>query len=436
MKRYVIIGMGAAGISAAETIRSEDPAGEIIMLSEETDGYYSRPGLAYLLTGEIDERMLSPISDSELFKLRIKHINARIDQIYPDQKKIQFSTGAWLKFDTLLIATGAAANRPTWPGIALEGVHKLDSIADARNLMKNIRKIRSAVVIGGGITALELVEGIRARKKKVHFFLRRDRYWSNVLDATESRIVEGRLKEEGVQIHYHTEASEILGKRGRVDGIRTTQGDIIKCQLLAIAVGIRPRIELAVKAGLETDRGIIVNETLQTTYPNIYAAGDVAQVYDPRTGKKMIDSLWGPAREQGIVAGKNMTGQQVVYIKEMPFNVTRLAGLTTTMIGQLGKGDDPDLTGIARGDSETWRELPDAIAAQSHFKENRIRIELNHKYILGAIIMGDQTLSAPLQTLISKKVDISEIRGELIDPNNHPAEVLSNFWTRRHNELI
>src|SRR3990172_5343238 len=180
--------------------------------------------------------------------------------------------------------------------------------------------------------------------------------WNNVLDETESRIVEHRLKEEGVKIHYHSELAEILDRRGRVSAVRTQDGRYIECELVAIAIGIRPRKEMAEASGLDTDRGILVNEYLQTSQPDIFAAGDVAQVFDPLTGKSVLDSLWGPARDQGRIAGSNMVAKTAVYLKPIAFNVTRLAGLTTTIIGAVGGGRDEDLVGIARGDSEIWRE--------------------------------------------------------------------------------
>src|SRR6185436_7640 len=108
-----------------------------------------------------------------------------------------------------------------------------------------------------------------------------------------------------------------------------------------------------------------------------------------------LDSLWNPAREQGFAAGLNMAGKRTAYTKSVPFNVTRLAGLTTTIIGMVGRGRDDDLVGIARGDRETWRELPDAVLAQSGFEVNRVRLLVGEKTLLGAIVMGDQKLSLP-----------------------------------------
>ena len=159
-------------------------------------------------------------------------------------------------------------------------------------------------------------------------------------------------------LHHHAEVIEVTGKNGKVTGVRLLNGQSLKCDLVAYAIGIRPRAELAKQAGLAIDRGILVNEYLQTNDPDIFAAGDVAQAYDPLSGRSVLDSLWTPARQQGYAAGLNMVGRKMAYLKSPPFNVTRLAGLTTTtVIGMVGNGRDVDMVGIARGDSETWRNF-------------------------------------------------------------------------------
>jgi NAD(P)H-nitrite reductase large subunit len=232
-----------------------------------------------------------------------------------------------------------------------------------------------------------------------------------------------------VKIHHHAELVEVLGKRGRVQAVRLLDGRTLRCDILAYAIGIRPRVELAREAGLGIDRGILADEYLQTSHPDIYAAGDVAQIYDPMSKRSIIDSLWGPAREQGFTAGLNMAGQRTAYYKKAPFNVTRLAGLTTTIIGTVGSGNDKDLVGIARGDSETWRSLPDAIVAQTGFEVNRLRLLVGEKKLLGAIVMGDQKLSFPLQKIISANADISTIRDRLLQPGAPIADIIADYWT-------
>ena len=213
-----------------------------------------------------------------------------------------------------------------------------------------------------------------------------------------------------------------------MNSVRLQDGRTIRSDMVAYAVGIRPCLELVKQADFALDRGILVDEHLQTNDPDVYAAGDVAQVYDPLTGKSALDSLWNPAREQGKVAGLNMAGRKTAYLKSAPFNVTRLAGLTTTIIGTVGRGNDKDMIGIARGDSETWRELPEAIVAQNGFDVNHMRLLIGEKNVVGAIVMGDQTLSWPLQKMIAGKADISSIRDNLLEPNAALADLIAQFW--------
>jgi NAD(P)H-nitrite reductase large subunit len=428
MPRYVIIGSGAAGVGAIEAIRCHDPNSSITMISEEREGYYSRPGLAYYLTGELVERQLYPMNEQDFRRLKIQRLQARVTRIHREEQQVELHNGATLPYESLLIATGAMAASTKLPGVGAEGVVKLDNMDDARRIVKLARKGRTAVVVGGGITALEIVEGLVARGLKVHYFLRGDRYWSNVLDEIESRIVEHRLQEDGVQIHYHTEVAEVLAKNNRVEAVLTKDGRQIRCSMVAVAIGVRPRKQLAEFCGLETDRGILVNEYLQTSDPNIFAAGDVGQAYDPQTGNHVLDSLWGPAREQGTVAGYNMSGRLTTYQKRMPFNVTRLANLTTTIIGMVGRGDDLDMIGIARGDSETFRQLPDSIAVQSDFSVNRVRVLMDGDHIIGGIVMGDQTLSRPILHLASKRVNISLIHDQLLKPGASIEDLVTRFW--------
>ena len=428
--RYVIIGTGVAGYACIEAIRSVDKESEVIMFGDDPHGYYSRPGLAYYLTGELPDKALFPKKREQFEKLNFKYQKGRVTKINRAEKKLVLDGKTLLSYDKLLIATGAQATALKVPGANLKGVVKLDHLEDAHQILSFAKRGKTAVVVGGGITALELTEGLLSRGVNVHYLLRGNRYWSNVLDEHESRIVEGRLQAEGVTLHFHTELAEVVGTSGKVNGARLKDGSTIKCDLLAYAIGINPRMELARDAELTLERGILVNEFLQTNDPDIYAAGDVAQVYDPLTGHSVLDSLWTPAREQGYAAGLNMAGRQKSYIKGAPFNVTRLAGLTTTIIGAVGRGIDEDVQGIARGDSETWRQLPDAIVAQSGFDMNHVRVLVGEKTLIGAVVMGDQTLSTPLQKIIAEKMDISAIHDKLLAKDVKIADVIVDYLSK------
>ena len=431
---HLIIGSGVAGIAAIEAIRATDSVSSITLIGDDPFGFYSRPGLAYYLTGELHDKALFPRTPEDLGKLNFRYLKARATKVLRAEHILELEDGPTVSYDRLLIAVGAQALPLEVPGAELEGVLKLDHMSDAKLILKHARRGRTAVVVGGGITALELAEGLLSRGMNVHYLLRGDRYWSNVLDEHESKIVEHRLREEGVILHHHAEIIEVTGANGRTNGVRLLNGQLLKCDLVAYAIGIRPRVTLAKQAGLAIDRGILVNEYLQTNDPDIFAAGDVAQVYDPLSGRSILDSLWNPARQQGHTAGLNMAGNNTAYIKAPPFNVTRLAGLTTTIIGTVGRGRDDDLVGIARGDSETWRELPECVVAQRGFDVNRLRLLVGERMLLGAIVMGDQTLSFPLEKIISDKVDISSIRERLLAPNARIGDVVAEFWTKRNSK--
>jgi nitrite reductase (NADH) large subunit len=427
--RYAVIGIGVAGVSAIEAIRSVDKSGDIVMIAEDPNGYYSRPGLAYYLTGELDGGALYPRTKEEFVSLNFRYVKGRVTRILREERALEVDQKTKIPYDRLLIAVGSIAVPLEIPGAKLEGVLKLDHMEDARRIVKSAKRGKTAVVVGGGITALELVEGLVSHGVKVHYLLRGDRYWSNVLDERESHIVENRLREEGVTLHYHAELIEITEKNNHAIGVRLLDGRALKCDMVAYAIGIHPRLKLAQEANLALDRGILVNEHLQTNDPEIFAAGDVAQAYDPLSGRSILDSLWTPAREQGYVAGLNMAGKRTAYLKSAPFNVTRLAGLTTTIIGAVGHGHDDDLVGIARGDSETWRTMPDAIVAQSGFDINRLRLMVGKNRLIGAIVMGDQTLSLPLQKIIAGNLNISSIHDKLLAPDAKIADVIADYWT-------
>jgi NAD(P)H-nitrite reductase large subunit len=435
MTNYVMIGSSIAGMSAAEAIREREAQASITLLAEEPHALYSRPGLAYLLRGDIPEKQLFARTADDLRALHLRLIKARADRVMPVEHQVLLNDGRRIGYDRLLLATGSIAVAADFAGRDLAGVVKLDNLDDARHILKLAKRSQRAIVLGGGITALELVEGLRARGLKVHYLMRGDRYWSNVLDPTESSIVEERLREEGVIIHTHSQVKQALGKDGRLTGVETQSGDKIACDLLAVAIGVRPRVELAQAAGLKIDRGLVVDEFMRTSAVDVYAAGDVAQVYDPRSGRAILNALWSAALTQGRTAGLNMAGADTPYVKPVAMNVTQLAGLVTTIIGAVGSGRDDDLVTIARGDSEAWRLLPQAWVVTDRHEVNRVRLLLDEHTIVGALVVGDQAWSRPLYQLIAQRADLTPIRSQLMADQASALTQLANFyreWEQKH----
>ncbi len=334
--RHVIVGSGIAGLCAAEVLRQNDAEAAITIISEEPHNFYSRPGLAYLLRGDIPERQLFIRSKHDLRAMHLQRIHAVAESLSENQEVV-LRDGRRVAYDRLLLATGALAVPPTFPGSDLAGIVKLDGLDDTRRILKLARRGKPAVVIGGGVTALELAEGLRARGMRVHYLLRKARFWGDVLDEVESNIVMDRLRREGIVLHPNTQVKQAIGAKGRVTAVETLGGETIPCRILAVATGVRARVDLTRKAELAADRlavekGIVVDAHLRTSLPNVFAAGDCAR------SATRPSTCSGPRPAQGCIAGMNMAGCRVPYVKGVACNVTLLAGLKVTIIGNVGSG--------------------------------------------------------------------------------------------------
>jgi NAD(P)H-nitrite reductase large subunit len=420
-RRYVAVGSGPAVVRAFEMVRARDAGASLTVVGREPEGYYSRPGLAYYLADEITERGLFPLDGQALAGVGADYVQGVAERVLPSEHEVVLQDGRRVPYDRLLLATGSRAIMPGVEGVELGGVVKLDNLEDARNIIARGRRARAAVVVGGGITALEMVEGLASRKVTVHYFMRRDRYWSNVLAEDESRLVEERLRRSGVVVHFFTDLARIHGAGGEVIGVETAIGEVIPCQMVGLAIGVTPRKELAEGAGLQCGRGVLVDDSLRSSAPDIFVAGDLAETLDPDSGRRTLEVLWSSAVEKGQVAGANMAvaaGEPSphVYLKGAALNVTRLAGFRVTIMGRVGSGEDADVKGVVRGDSESWSRLGAALPVVFRSKESHVRLMLGDDSIVGAVVLGDQELSFPLQQLIGSRAPLGATRDALAAP--------------------
>lgn len=437
---HLIIGNGAAGLSAAEEIRRRDPGGHITIISDEPGPMYSRPGLAYLLMGEIPEERVFCRTPDYYDKHRLQLMHARVISLDVARRAVNLADGRAIQFDRLLLATGASAVRSSFPGSDLDGIVYLDNIANVQDILRRVEKgARAAVIVGGGITAMEMAEGLCHRGVEAHYLLRKKTIWSALLTTEESQIVEDHARAVGVQIHYNEEIAEIIGAGKRVVGVQTTSGQRIACDLVGVAIGVRPNIALAKAAGIKVERGVVVNEFLESSAPGIFAAGDVAQVFDHWSGEQRVDDLWPSALAGGRAAGANMTGVHVPYIKGVPFNAALIFGVHLTSIGQAGSGqrnaDDANetLQYQSRGSSEVWWARPGGpyTSAWSQHGDNSVRLVLRDNLIVGALILGHQDLADPLRDLIGHRVDITPIRARLQTGDSALVNTIRTFWEQR-----
>lgn len=439
-ERYLIIGNGAAGATAAETLRAHAPQAEIAIVSAEPYPMYSRPGLAYVVSGEIPlERVIARTAEWYAAQ-RIARIDGRAVRLHAAAHAIELADGRRLPYDRLLIAVGARAVSAPYPGHDLQGVVFLDTYDDTAELLRLARarswRRRRAVVIGGGITALELAEGLAHLGLETHYFLRGRRLWPRVFNDAEAQLVVEKMQAHGVTVHPETEIAAVEGdRRGRVQAVRlANSGDRFPCQMVGVGIGVRPQVDWLRGSGLDIDKGIRVDDCLQTNLPDVFAAGDCAQVYDPAVGRHLLDILWPTAVAQGRLAARNMLGDHRPYRKDAPFNAALLFGLHITVIGQVNptpaEGDGLDeAQSWSRGSSEAWYTFPRHYqSAWSGTGDGSLRLITAENRLVGAVVLGEQTAADALRGLIECGQDIAPLQPALSAERAELQAAILRLW--------
>ncbi|HKV59716.1 MAG TPA: FAD-dependent oxidoreductase [Ktedonobacteraceae bacterium] len=305
---YVIVGNGIAGVTAAETVRQEQPAAEITIVAETPTPACYRPALKDYLAGRVSEEALFARRPGFYADKGLRFLLDRVVAIDAAQHQLVLRRGQSIGYDRLLLATGGRARRLTCPGNDLAGVLTLRSITDYQAAMRFLKIARRVVVYGGGPLALETVETLRQRGMPVTHLLRRRQLWADTLDRTASELILHQEREAGVEVRVEDEISEIIGRQGRIMGIITRNGARIPCDLLITAIGSEPVIDFIQSSSIACERGITVDHAMRTSAADVYAAGDVAETLDPLTGRMRILGQWYPAMQQGRAAAYSMLG--------------------------------------------------------------------------------------------------------------------------------
>ncbi len=339
--RIVIVGGGAAGFAAAEMLRRQDYQGNIVMLSQETSAPVDRPNLSKdYLAGSAPEDWL-PLRPDDFYreaKIDLRR-GVEVTSIDTKAKKVLLAGGETIPYDRLLLATGAEPVRLPIPGVDQPHVHLLRSLADCRAIIASAKDARRAVVIGASFIGLEVAASLRARNIEVHVVGLEQRPMERVLGAEMGDFVRALHEEHGVIFHLGDTVSSIEGKRASLKS-----GGVIEADLVVIGVGVRPRLALAEKAGLATDRGITVDAYLETSVPGIYAAGDIARWPDKHSGEAIRVEHWVVAERQGQTAARNMLGQREVF-DAVPFFWSQHYDVPINYVGHAEKWDEIAING-------------------------------------------------------------------------------------------
>ena len=334
----VIIGNGITGVTAALTARRLRPEARITLVSAESTHHFSRPALMYVYLGDMRYQDIKPYEDWFWAENRLELVHATATGLDAARKTVQLDTGQALAYDKLLLATGSVGRRGEWPGAGLAGVQTFVTLPDLEQMTRDTRQgVREAVIVGGGLIGVELAEMLAAKGIGVTMLIRDARYWGAVLPPEEAALVQRQLDAHHINTRYETELATILAdESGRVRAVQTTAGDELPCQWLGLAIGVQPNLTLAQAAGLETDKGILVDAHLQTSLPDVYAAGDCAQLRTPGAGEVAVEQLWYTGRQQGETVAYALCGDAPrPYQRGLWFNSAKFFDLEYQTYGRV-----------------------------------------------------------------------------------------------------
>lgn len=313
MAHTIIIGNGISGVTAARHIRKNSDE-EITIISAETDYFFSRTALMYVFMGHMKFEHTQPYENDFWEKNRINLKRAYVESVDYDNKSLSLKDDGKLKYDKLILAVGSKPNKFGWPGQNLPGVQGLYSAQDLELLEENSKNAKHAVIVGGGLIGIELAEMLLTRGISVSFFVREKSFWSNVLPKGESALVTRHILEHHVDLRLETELKEIVaGEDGKVSKVITHNGEEIECQIVGLTAGVSPNIDFLKNSNLETDRGILVNEYLETNQPDVYAVGDCAQFRESINGRRPIEQVWYTGKMMGETVAKTICGNRTSY---------------------------------------------------------------------------------------------------------------------------
>lgn len=385
---YVVLGNGAAGLSAAKAIRERDKTGSIVIASNEPYSTYNRPMLTKSMVAELDAEEIAVESaswykENDIYQVLGKEAAA----IHPEEKEVEFTDGTKLKYTKLIYALGSECFIPPIPGADKDEVIAIRRMADIEKIEKMMEQIKNVVVIGGGVLGLEAAWEFKKAHKNVTVLELAPQIMGRQLDETASEMLTSISESNGINIYTGVQIAAIEGEK-TVTGVKLSDGRIFDADLVVVSAGVRANTALALTAGISVNRGIVVNAEMETNMSDVYACGDCAEY------NGINYAIWPQALEQGKVAGANAAGEKLEYetvSAGLTFN-----GMNTSLYAIGDNGKNPNL--IYR--TVEFKDMGRKQYEKYYFLNNRL---------CGVILIGDTSKMSALTEAVEKKKSFKEL---------------------------
>lgn len=397
--KYLIIGASAAGLAAAESIRKYDTEGSVTIFTEEDYLPYSRPSISYYLKGKVKESNMALRKPAFYKQNNIAVVTgAKVTAIDRHSKTVKAGRKSYA-YDRLCLATGSVPFVPPMENVSgkANALTFLD-LAAVKEIKKIANEKTRAVVIGAGLIGMKAAEGLVKICKSVDVVELAPRVLPSILDEKSSKQVKKHLEDNGIKFHLENTVVKAVSKGKQITAVTLKDGKKLACDLLILAVGVRPCTELAEKAELEVNRGIITDtQTMQTSDSNIYAAGDCCVSTDMLDGSKKIIALWPNAVQQGTVAGAQMAGADLTVGGTYSVNAIDFFGLRICTCGLINAQGD-EYRDIIKKDGEEYK-----------------RLILKDDKLVGFVLINCSQNAGIYTSLISNQISLDTLEGDITD---------------------
>ena len=400
MMKYVILGNGISGVCAAETIRKFDPQSSLTIIADESAIPYSRPMISMVLSGEVLPEQLPIRSDRFYEELNISAVlGRRATGIDVDRKQVVIQEGEAHPFDRLLIATGADPRPIDADGTDLNNIFYMRTDAHVRSMLKAVPKVKKGLVLGGGLVGFKAAYGLIRQGIGVTMLITSGYPLSLQVDQTAGNMILDELRGKGLDVRVGISVEAFEGETA-VSGARLSDGNRLDCDMVIVGKGVLPALSFVPRDEITVDLGIVVNEYLQTSMPDIYAAGDAAESIDIARKERWVNAIWPEAVTQGHIAGMNMTGRPVAYKGSLSRNVLRILDLDVMTVGLVNPPDNAgyDIYSEVNARNKTYRKLV--------FRDNTL---------VGALLLNDIEQGGVLMGLIQNEMPLTLARQHLLD---------------------